>query len=134
MDFGCGGEWSKAIHILRQEGWSIYGFEPSARQSSPYVFSTWEEIEAKQFDGFLSHNVLEHLMDPSGITQRLSQLLAPGGRLIHTTACFEYIYEFSRYHVFFFTGRSPEMLAERASMHIVDWVREGTFIACIMEK
>lgn len=134
LDFGCGGTWSEAIMQLRQQGWNLYGFEPSVTHSSEFVFSKWEEIETMQFDGILTHNVLEHLLDPSGTTKRLGSLLSPDGRLIHTTACFEYRYEFSHYHVFFFTGRAPEVLAQQSGMRIIDWIRDGDFIACIMKK
>lgn len=134
LDFGCGGEWSQAIAKLRQEGWNIYGFEPSALTTSEHVFSTWQEVEAMKFDGILSHNVLEHLFNPAGTTKRLSQLLLPGGRIVHATACFEYRYEYSHYHVFFFEGRSPDVLAEHSAMRIVDWVRDGEYIACIMKN
>lgn len=133
LDFGCGGEWSAAIAKLRQKGWDIYGFEPSAANSSAHVFSTWAEVEALRFDGILSHNVLEHLFDPVGTTQRLSRLLQPGGKLVHATPCFEYLYEFTRFHVFFFTGRSPDILAERVGMRIIHWEREGEFIACVLQ-
>ncbi|MDP3560179.1 MAG: class I SAM-dependent methyltransferase [Legionellaceae bacterium] len=134
LDFGCGGHWSDAIQQLRQEGWNIYGFEPSATHSSAYVFSTWEEIEAMRFDGILSHNVLEHLLDPIDINKRLSRLLLPQGKLVHATPCFEYLYEYTRYHVFFFVGRSAEILAQRSEMQIIHWIREGEYIACVMQK
>jgi len=95
LDFGCGGEWSEAISRLRQDGWNIYGFEPSASHSSEFVFSSWEEIEHKQFDGIFSHNLLEHLFDPVAITRKLSHLLGPDGRIVHATPCFEYKYDYS---------------------------------------
>jgi 2-polyprenyl-3-methyl-5-hydroxy-6-metoxy-1,4-benzoquinol methylase len=133
LDFGCGGEWSEAIARLRSEGWNIYGFEPSATNSSEFVFSNWAEVEARRFDGILSHNVLEHLFDPIGTTRRLRDVLQPSGRLVHATPCFDYLYEFSHYHVFFFTGRSPEVLAERSGMAIREWVRDGEYIACVLE-
>lgn len=133
LDFGCGGEWSEAISQLRQQGWNIYGFEPSASNSSEFVLSTWEEVEKMEFDGILSHNLLEHLLDPVGITKRLAKLLKSDGKIVHATSCFEYVYEYSRFHVFFFTGRSPEKLAALANMKIVDWVRDGEYIACTLQ-
>ncbi|WP_205960302.1 class I SAM-dependent methyltransferase [Ramlibacter henchirensis] len=134
LDFGSGGAWSAAIQRLRQEGWNIFGFEPSVPVSSEFVFTKWEEIESRRFAGILTHNVLEHLFDPAGTTRRLGQLLEPGARLVHTTPCFEYLYEYTRFHVFFFTGRSPQVLAERAGMKIEEWVRDGEFMACIMQR
>ncbi|QNT68233.1 class I SAM-dependent methyltransferase [Defluviicoccus vanus] len=134
LDFGCGGAWSEAIEQLREDGWNIYGFEPSAERRSDYVFTSWEDIEARTFDGIFSHNVLEHLFDPAGTTKRLGALLTAGGRIVHATPCFAYCYEFSRFHVFFFTGRSPQVLADLAGMSIIDWETDGEFIACIMQK
>jgi methyltransferase family protein len=134
LDFGCGGEWSEAIQRLRAEGWNIYGFEPSASHSSQYVYSKWDELADKRFDGILSHNVLEHLFDPADITRRLSDLLTDDGRIVHATPCFDYRYDFTHYHVYFFTGRSTYVLAENAGMRIVDWVRDGEYIACTLQK
>lgn len=134
LDFGCGGTWSEAIEQLRQEGWNIYGFEPIADHTSEFVFTKWEEIEARTFDAILSHNVLEHLFDPVETTRKLSRLLTAGGRIVHATACFNYRYEYSHYHVYFFEGKSPYVLAERAGMIIEDWVRDGDYVACIMSK
>jgi SAM-dependent methyltransferase len=134
LDFGCGGEWSEAIIRLGKEGWNIYGFEPNANHSAEYVFTNWNEVENLLYDGILSHNVIEHLFDPVATTKRLSRLLIPDGRLVYATACFEYRYDFSRFHVFFFTGRSPEVLADLSGMLIENWVRDGEYIACILKK
>lgn len=134
LDFGCGGEWSEAIERLRADGWDVYGFEPSAGRSSACVYSDWAEIEGRQFNGILTHNVLEHLFDPIGTTGKLGRLLVPGGRLVHATPCFDYRYDFTHYHVFFFTGRSPEVMASRAGMKIIDWVRDGEYVACTLGR
>jgi hypothetical protein len=132
LDFGCGGEWLTSIEKLRKDGWNVVGFEPNVSNSSSYVLSSWEELESKRFDGIISHNVLEHLFDPIGTTKKLANLLNHGGRIVHKTPCFEYRYEYSRFHVFFFTGRSPEVLAERSGLKISKWERDGEFIACIL--
>lgn len=133
LDFGCGGTWTAAIQTLRDQGWNLRGFEPSARHSSVDVLSRWAEIESLRFDGIYSHNVLEHLFDPVATTIRLRGLLNPGGRIVHVTPCFEYLYEYTRFHVFFFPGRAAEVLAARAGMRIVDRVRDGEFMACVLE-
>lgn len=134
LDFGCGGHWSEAIEKLRMEGWNIYGFEPSATHSSEFVYSDWSEMSGLQFDGIYSHNVLEHLFEPIDTTRRLAALLRTGGRIVHATPCFDYRYEYSHYHVFFFVGRSPSVLAHHAGMKIVDEVRDGDFIACVLQN
>lgn len=134
LDFGCGGEWSKAISDLRSQGWNIYGFEPSALNSSAFVFSTWEEVQNHRFDGIISHNVLEHIIDPVDTNTQLASLLKDGGTIVHATPCFEYLYEFSHLHVFFFTGNSANILADRSGMKITNWTRDNEFIACSMSR
>lgn len=134
LDYGCGGHWSEAINILRSEGWNVYGFEPNVKNSSEYVFSKWDELIDKKFDGIISHNVLEHLFDPVETTKKLGAMLTNAGCLIHATPCFEYRYEFTHYHVFFFTGRSADILARKSRMRIVDWVRDEQYIACVLKK
>lgn len=133
LDFGSGGGWSSGLARLRSKGWDVIGFEPSAENPSEHVLTSWEALESRRFHGIVSHNVLEHLFDPIGVNARLRRLLEPGGRIIHVTPCFEYRYDFTRFHVFFFTGRSPEVLARGSGMVITDWVRDGEFMACIME-
>jgi len=134
LDFGCGGAWSGAIEALRADGWNIIGFEPSVKVGSEHVLSSWDEIGRLKFDGIISHNVLEHLFDPVETNRRLAALLNDGGKIIHATPCFDYKYEFSRFHVFFFTGKSPEVLAQKTGMKIDRWERDGDFVACIMSQ
>lgn len=133
LDYGCGGEWSRAIEELRSKGWEIVGFEPSVERSTDHVLSDWADISERRFDGILTHNVLEHLFDPADTTRRLASLLAPGGRIVHATPCFEYCYEYSRFHVFFFLGRSAQLLAKLSGMSIVDRIHDGEFMACILQ-
>jgi lipopolysaccharide transport system ATP-binding protein len=132
LNFGCGGEWSKSIQQLRDEGWDIIGFEPSAQNPTSNILRSWDELEKHRFDGIFSHNVLEHLFDPCGTLRRLSGLLKPEGGQVHSTACFEYKFEFTRFHVFFYTGNAMRYLAEKANMTIDEWEKDGDYIACMM--
>lgn len=133
LNFGCGSEWSQTIQQLRKEGWDVVGFEPNAENKSEYVYQTWEDLEIEKFDGIFSNNVLEHLFDPIGILIRLQNLLKSGGRQAHCTPCFEYSFEYTRFHVFFFTGRSAEFMFDRAGLEAEQWIRDGDYIACILK-
>ena len=125
LNFGCGNS-KFAIETLRRmraDGYEVYGYDPYAKIKDQELVGrglclnkrTFSKME---FDGILTHNVLEHLFDPIGVTKMLLSKLSPGGLLMHSTACFEYVYEFTGFHVFFFTGDSVKHLAERAGAEV----------------
>ena len=136
LDYGCGVAYPKALQILREQGYSIIGFEPSLDHSSQYVFKSMTEFSELRFDGIMSHNVLEHLFDPIGTTKSLSDLLNPGGLLVHATPCFEYLFEFTRFHVYFFTGGSLQYLASRAGMKVVKLIKDSEmdYMAAVLTR
>ncbi len=107
----------KALKAIRADGYNILGYDPYARVMdnalSDCLITKREKLEKHKFDGIITHNVLEHLFHPIETTDFLLRLLNPGATLIHSTACFDYCYEYSRFHVFFFTGKSVEVLAEK---------------------
>ena len=55
-----------------------YGLE------NEYVLDNLHDV-GRQFDYVLSDNVIEHLKDPVGFLEQLSQLVAPGGRIVVKT-------------------------------------------------
>lgn len=130
------GAWSKTMDLLRQDGWNVYGYEPhsAATVSSPYVISNMEQLSAMQFDGIFSNNVLEHLRYPVRELSVMRALLKSGGKMSHATPCFEYLYEFTRFHLFFYLGRSRSILAAKAELNIDDFVVDGEFMNIILTK
>lgn len=130
------GAWSKTIDLLRQDGWNVYGYEPhsSATVSSSYVISSMEQLSSMRFDGIFSNNVLEHLRYPVRELSAMRDLLKSGGKMSHATPCFEYLYEFTRFHLYFYLGRSRTLLATKAELNIVDFVVDGDFMNIILTK
>lgn len=151
------GAWSKTVDVLRQEGWNVYGYEPhssasvsgsylmsdnvygyelheSASASGPYLISDKEQLSAMHFDGIFSNNVLEHLRYPVQELSVMRDLLKNGGRMSHSTPCFEYLYEFTRFHLFFFLGRSRSILAGKAGLRVDDFVADGEFMNIILSR
>lgn len=128
------GAWSKTIDLLRQDGWNVYGYEPhsAAMGSSPHIIASMEQLSTMRFDGVFSNNVLEHLRYPARELSVMRGLLKSGGKMSHATPCFEYRYEFTRFHLFFYLGRSRSILAAKAELNIDDFVVDGEFMNIIL--
>ena len=133
LNWGAGA-WSDAIEALRRDGWNVYGYEPhgSASTGGAHIISDKKQLAEMRFDGIFSNNVLEHLRHPVQELATMRGLLKKGGRMSHATPCFEYSYEFTRFHLFFFPGRSRAILAGKAGLRIDDFVADGEFMNLIL--
>ncbi len=130
LNYGAGG-WSKSVQLLREQGWNVMAYEPhhsGATANEPYVISSERDLDAIEFDGIFSNNVLEHFRHPLTEMRSMAKHLKPGGKMSHTTPCFEYRYEFTRFHLFFYLGRSRQVLAEQAGLLIDSYTQDGEFI------
>ena len=134
MDFGTGGKWSKTVKKLRSQGFDVYGYDPYSASASKYVFNNLEDFESSKFDGIMTNNVLEHLIDPVSTNRMIYKLLKDDGILVHSSACFDFEYEWSRFHTFFFLGKSAELLAKRSGFSILEWHQSGEIKSCVMQK
>lgn len=115
LNYGAG-RWSRMLSLARQMGYNIIGYEPFVASDSPYVISSAEELNTRRFDGIMSNNLIEHLTDPAGTLSFMRSLLAEGGVMAHSTACYEYSYEYSRFHVIFFTGKALDAVCRRSRL------------------
>jgi SAM-dependent methyltransferase len=133
LNWGAGA-WSSTIPRLRAEGWNVFGYEPhaSATAPSPGLLTSRRDLEALRFDGIFSNNLLEHLRHPAETLRGMASLLGPGGLMAHATPCFEYRFEFTRFHLFFFLGRSREWLAGAAGLAIESYEADGDFINLVL--
>ena len=132
LNYGAGA-WSRTMTLLRNEGWRVFAFEPhgSAHSGSPEVIATKAELSALKFDGLFSNNLLEHLRDPVGELRFMARLLKPGAAMAHATPCFRYAYEYTRFHLYFYPGRSREVLMNRAGLSMVDFIEDGDFMNAV---
>jgi len=64
----------------------------------------------------------------------MAEYLKPEGRMAHATPCFEYLYEYTRFHLFFFPGRSRFHLARNAGLKIDEFTQDGEFMNLILSK
>jgi hypothetical protein len=135
LNYGAG-SWSKTIQILRDEGWNIFAYEPHSASSGgeAHIIADRKTLSAMKFDGLFSNNVLEHLRYPADELIFMRSLLKPAALMSHATPCFEYLYEYTRFHLFFFLGRSRNMLAQKAGLSIHSFFVEGEFMNCIYKR
>lgn len=129
LNWGAG-SWSTTLQILRAEGWNVHGYEPheSAADPGTHIISNPAALAAMHFDGIFSNNVLEHLRYPAATLIEMRERLKPGGIMAHATPCFEYRFEFTRFHLFFFLGRSRQLLAGQAGLRVLDFSADGDFM------
>ena len=135
LNYGAGA-WSRSVEVLRNDGWNVFAFEPhgSASAKTSSLISSREALNTMRFDGLFSNNVLEHFREPAIELAYMRTLLKPGGLMAHATPCFEYRFEYTRFHLFFFLGRSRALLASQIGMSIKEYVTDGDFMCCLMES
>lgn len=135
LNYGAGA-WSNSIKVLRDEGWNVYGFEPHAENNTnnEYIITNLEQLQEMKFDGIFSNNVLEHLRYPIDDFKMMQGILKNNAFMAHATPCFEYLYEFTRFHLFFYLGNSRQILAEKSGLAIVDYTVEDEFMNLILKK
>jgi ribosomal protein S27AE len=128
LNFGSG-LWSKSIEKLRDAGWNVYGFEPYAKStntSKSHILTSLTQVRRMKFDGVFSHNLIEHLFNPISDFILMKSLLKDSRSLLaHSTACYDYIYDFSIFHVHFYTGKSVQYLANRTKLNITHHVKDN---------
>ena len=138
LNYGAGG-WSNSVSILRSQGWNVYAYEPhtSATQIQGGD-KTWNirlasQLSQMKFDGIYSNNVLEHFRHPIKELKNMSLLLKIGGLMSHATPCFEYSYEYTRFHLFFFVGKSKHYLFQQANLRLKEEIIDGDYVCCVLE-
>lgn len=133
LNYGAGA-WSRSVEQLRQQGWNISAYEPTqSAQQRPGLITSPEELAGMRFDGIYTNNVLEHLRHPVQELQQMASLLKPGGRMSHATPCYEYLYEYTRFHLFFYLGRSRQYLADQAQLVICRTAAEGHYMNTVYQ-
>ena len=117
LNFGAGA-WSKSTIELRAEGWDVYDYEPYAPEdANKWVLRSYDQLRAIKFDGIFSNDVLEHFKDPVAALSSMRMILRDGGRMSHCTGCYEYAYEYTRFHYVFYTGDSLGILADKCGLN-----------------
>ena len=134
LNYGAGA-WSRSVSELRADGWNVFAYEPhESAAAGDHAVTSQEQLATMKFDGIFSNNVLEHFRHPVEELKNISGYLKPQGKMAHATPCFEYLYEYTRFHLFFFPGRSRSLLARNAGLKVEDFVEDGEFMNIIFSR
>ena len=134
LNYGAG-SWSSSVPKLRAEGWNVFAFEPhvAAPAQADFVISNQEQLQQMRFDGIFSNNVLEHLRWPVRELSAMAALLKEDGRMAHVTPCYDYLFEYTRFHLFFYVGQSRNLLIEKAGLQELSYFEDGIFKCSVMK-
>ena len=130
VDIGCGR--GEVGYLLRNDGLNYTGYEP-ARGLSDFGIRAGVPILQRTFtgdqsaDAIIIDNVLEHVLDPSGMLEIAARALNPGGMLIAITPNVNDIRALSSNwrkrhlwvppdHINFFSAKDIAAMFERAGM------------------
>ena len=102
LNFG-GGAWSNTTDLLRREGYNVYNYEPCAPVAdSKWLITDKNVLKNMQFDGLFSNDLIEHLSCPIETLVFMKSLLRDKNSLMaHSTGCYQYVYEYTRFHLYF---------------------------------
>lgn len=125
LNYGCGGGWNKSILILRECGYNVYGYEPFAKSGgSDFIFTNLEQMKDMKFDGIFSNNLIEHVKFPRNLFIEIKNMLNNDGLMAHSTPNYDYKYEFTRFHLYFFVGKSVDVLANKTGFNVDKVIRD----------
>jgi len=109
LDYACGASIA-TIELLNSKGYNVYGYDAYVRLEHPKFLNKVDT--SQRFDVIYSNNFIEHVINPYEDIKNLLDLLADGGKLVMISPCWEYCYEYSHYHTFFFVNRSVKYLCD----------------------
>lgn len=134
LNYACG-PWTTGLQRLTDAGWDIYGHDPYLPSFHPRFLRTMEQVRQQPFNGLMSHNFLEHPQAILSEMRLFNTLLTDGGLMAHSTPCYEYLFERSPFHLYFFEGQSLAHLAQRSGFQVIGSVAQdrepvGSYYLC----
>lgn len=121
LNYGCGQNIT-SIKKARENGYNLFGYEPYSNINSKesFIITDINKLQEMKFDGICSHNVIEHLTKPIEEFKLFNSMLKNNGVMAHSTECYKFSYEVSRFHVFYFIGKSLKILAKKTGFECSD--------------
>lgn len=100
---------------VSKRGYKLLNYDPGIPNNVPGYVAT-DNLKNFQFDGIISNNVLDHLQKPINDLLLMKSLLKPGGKMLHASDGFRYRIDYTKFHLYFFVGRSVSYLAKSIDM------------------
>lgn len=122
LNWGAGAK-SKVVERAKLFGVDVVNYEPYNNLATN-VQTNLSDLQ--KFDMIISNNVIEHLQNPILDFLNMKKHINNNGYMVHKTACYKYQYEWTEFHLFFFLGRSPYVLAEKTGLK-AEQLNEDTF-------
>lgn len=123
INWGAGN--SKISNVIRDKGFNIIDYDPFAQGLYPDKYASEGYVLNNKFDGIMSNSVIEHFQDPVKELIKMKSVLKENAFMLHSTDCYQYRIEWTKYHLYFFVGRSLNVLCQRSNLkhEIIDDMR-----------
>ena len=118
LNWGCGGGWNKTLQEASSAGYNLLGYDIASKKSE-LVINDIKELEKGSVTGIISNNYIEHMQYPINEFSSMNSILKDGSIMIHSTPCWGYFVEWTKFHLFFLEGRSLEVLCDRTGFRIL---------------
>jgi len=105
---------STTSEIANTHGFTLLNYDPGLPDSLNYL--TKDKISTMSIDGIISNNVLDHLQDPINELSFMKSILKPGKSMIHGSDGFQYRIHWTKFHLYFFIGRSVQVMSDTIGM------------------
>lgn len=116
LDYACGNN-IETLNLLNNHNYNVYGHDAYVNNIHTKFIKNLKDV--KNIDIIYSSNYIEHVIEPFEDLQILIDLLNDNGKLVLISGCWEYKYEISHYHTFFFLGKSLKYLCEKLKIREV---------------
>ncbi len=128
LNFGCGKN-SRTVQDLRLAGWNIIGYEPYVTTNKYFTLDKKEDLLKYKFDGIISNDLIEHLQNPIEDFLFMKSLLKDKSSLMaHSTGCYRYTIEWTKYHLHFFVGKAINLLCKKTGFYVQKIDDQGSWL------
>lgn len=119
LNWGCG-QYDGTFLFADNNKLNIYGYDPFIIKKPTHKNFTddLKTIRNLRFDGIFSNDLIEHLQDPISEFKLMFSLLKDDGIMMHQTPCYEYLFEWSQFHLYFFVGKSVGILSKNSGFTV----------------
>jgi hypothetical protein len=94
-------------------------------------------FKGESLGAIVSNNVIEHFQNPVEVFKKMNSIIKVNGYMVHSSPCvgeYGYQYEYTRFHTFFYTGNSIEVLAKKTGFKVINQISKGNVVYTVFNK